>query len=73
MEAQIKCVLVGDNGVGKTSLILTSATGRFPEEEFLPVTAREQYIDVVIDERPIEITPWDVYSKRTTSLINQCS
>ena len=43
-ERKIKCVLVGDHNVGKTSLILTFLNdGRFPDDvEFIPISENHE-------------------------------
>ena len=55
----LKIVVVGNSGVGKTSLIFTKTTGRFPEE-FVPGNYERQ-VDLLPDERPVEADLWDTH------------
>ena len=59
-DTDIKVVVVGNNGVGKTTLI-TKTTGRFPEG-YLP-TAYDNLsrgVDLLVDERPVTLALWDI-------------
>ena len=55
-----RCVVVGDGGVGKTSLLSTFATGVFPED----------YVPTGQLLASLSSTSWDVKLKMTVSLSN---
>lgn len=54
----IKLVMLGDEGVGKTSLLSTCATGTFPVGYFPSIIDTFQK-NLVVDEEEVEITMWD--------------
>jgi Ras-related C3 botulinum toxin substrate 1 len=56
----IKCVVVGDNGVGKTSLITTFATNRFPDNQYVsgmfdPIPS----VKTMFGNKTIDLALWD--------------
>jgi small GTP-binding protein len=50
----IKCVLVGDGGVGKTSLLVAYETGTFMQGYF-PTTFDEMFINVMVDSKEVNL------------------
>ncbi|PVF94901.1 GTP-binding protein rhoA [Serendipita vermifera] len=53
-----KVVLVGDGGVGKTSLIITFRYGEFPEQ-FMPTFWENPVVDIEVKNRLMELVIWD--------------
>jgi hypothetical protein len=54
----VKMVVVGDGGIGKTSLLHTATSGSFPENR--PITDFHQYVaTILIDGCPVSLSPWD--------------
>lgn len=54
----IKCVIVGDEAVGKTSLLVSYTTGCFPSE--CATTAFDSYCAcVTVDGDPVNLQLWD--------------
>ncbi|PVF94902.1 GTP-binding protein rhoA [Serendipita vermifera] len=51
-------VLVGDGGVGKTSLIITFRYGQFPEQ-FMPIFRENCVVDIEVENRAMELALWD--------------
>ena len=55
---KIKCVLVGDNDVGKTSLIITYTSGTFPSGH-VPSVHPEYSIQMVVADESVNLELWD--------------
>ncbi|KAH6907447.1 P-loop containing nucleoside triphosphate hydrolase protein [Coprinopsis sp. MPI-PUGE-AT-0042] len=53
-----KLVIVGDGGVGKTTLLLYFATGSF-QKMFIPTICENRVADVQVDGREVELGLWD--------------
>lgn len=53
-ESRVKCVLVGDGAVGKTSLIVSYTTNGFPME-YLPTAYDNYSVLVSVNEEPIQL------------------
>ena len=51
MRNAVKCMVIGDNGVGKTSLLMTYCLGEFPSE-YVPLYFDNYSMQVKIDELP---------------------
>jgi len=55
---RIKCVAVGDTGVGKTSLLQTYASNVFPDN-YVPTVFSNSAKYVTIDSKPVILNLWD--------------
>lgn len=54
LQARVKCVLVGDGAVGKTSLIVSYTSNGFPME-YLPTAYDNYSVLVTVNEEPIQL------------------
>ena len=56
----IKSVVVGDSGIGKTCLLLSYQTNKFPTD-YIPTMADNYSANVMLDGRPIQLGMHEIY------------
>ena len=56
----IKCVIVGDSGVGKTCLCISYAYNSFPDNiDYIPSVWETESYNIVVDGKPINLGLWN--------------
>ena len=56
----MKLVLVGDSWVGKTSLLISYTTNRFPSGSFIPSVFDDYTLNLVVEDRPVNLELCDM-------------
>ena len=57
-HVNLKVVVVGDGGVGKTSMLSCFARDSFPSEH-VPTVFDSETKEMIIDDRPVTLGLWD--------------
>lgn len=55
----LKCVVIGDCGVGKTALLLSYTENILPTDEYVPAVYENRVEHVLVDGKVIRIALWD--------------
>lgn len=60
----IKCVVVGDGSVGKTSLLIAYSKGAF-SEHYIPTVLDSYSVTIIMDNQTIKLELWDTAGQET--------
>lgn len=59
MATPLKCVVVGNHGIGKTTLLITYTSGQFPLE-YIPILWENFSKTLQFNDKDIQFILWDI-------------
>lgn len=70
-DSNIRAIVVGDGGVGKSCFIISWTAGVFPSG-YVPTVFDNRIGDVVVDDEFVGVLFWDTRESLHRSLHSQC-
>lgn len=71
-EESVKCVVIGDGAIGKTSLIVSYTTNDYPQE-YKPTVHDFYTVQLTVEERPITFQLFDTAGQEQFNVIRRLS